>query len=290
MDEKIFIILLNYKGYDDTVECIKSLENINYKNYKIVVVDNNSPDNSYTKLYKEFGEAYIFIKARENGGFAKGNNLGIKYAIDHGADYILLLNNDTLVHKDLIEELLKPFKEEENLGLTTGKIYYEEKRDTLWFAGGVFNEKRFYGMHLGQGHKDNGDYDKPGEITFSTGCLMMIRKEVFYKLGYLPEEYFMYYEDVDFCIKLREAGYRLWYNPRAIIYHKVSASTGGEESPFALEWNTRNRIILSKKYKKNLMFFYITRVIVVLRCFIKGDKKKVKAIITGIKRGIREGI
>ncbi|MEG2289471.1 MAG: glycosyltransferase family 2 protein [Clostridium sp.] len=287
MDEKVYIILLNYKGYEDTMECIKSLESITYKNYKIVIVDNNSPDDSYSKISKELKKDHILIKAEDNGGFAKGNNIGIKYALNNGADYILLINNDTLVEKNLIEELLKPFKREKNLGLTTGKIYYEGKRDTLWFAGGTFNEKRFYGMHLGEGEKDIGKYDKDKEITFSTGCLMMIKREVFEEIGYLPEEYFMYYEDVDYCLKLRQAGYRLWFNPKAVIYHKVSASTGGEASPFALKLNTRNRIVLMKKHKKNLMFFYATRIIVIIRYAVKGETQRCKGVIEGIKEGIK---
>ncbi|WP_346873624.1 glycosyltransferase family 2 protein [Clostridium sp. UBA5988] len=288
MDEKVYIVLLNYKGYEDTMDCINSLKKLTYKNYQVIIVDNASPDDSYNRLKKDIGDTYILLQSGENGGFAKGNNVGIKYALDHGGDYILLLNNDTLVEENLIEELLKPFKEKGNIGISTGKIYYEEKRDTLWFAGGEFNTKRFYGMHIGEGERDDNKYNEPKEITFSTGCLMMIKKEVFTKVGFLPEEYFMYYEDVDFSLMVQKCGYKIYYNPKAVIYHKVSASTGGEESPFAIEWNTRNRIFIMKKYNKNLCFFYLTRIVIILKYLLSGKRFKINPIFLGIKRGISE--
>lgn len=288
MEEKVYIVLLNYKGYEDTMDCINSLKKLTYKNYQIIIVDNASPDDSYNRLKKDIGDTYILLQSGENGGFAKGNNVGIKYALDHGGDYILLLNNDTLVEENLIEELLKPFKEKKNIGISTGKIYYEEKRDTLWFAGGKFNTKRFYGMHIGEGERDDNKYNEPKEITFSTGCLMMIKKEVFTNVGFLPEEYFMYYEDVDFSLMVQKCGYKIYYNPKAVIYHKVSASTGGEESPFAIEWNTRNRIFIMKKYNKSLCFFYLTRILIILKYLLSGKRFKINPIFLGIKRGISE--
>ncbi len=299
MNEKVSVILLNYKGVEDTLECVRSLEKCSYDNFDIIIVENASPDDSYERLKEKFGDnpgvepnKVILLKAEENGGFAKGNNIGIEYALENNADYIMILNNDTLVEPDFIEELLKPFKRDDAIGVTTGKIYYEEKRNTFWFAGGQFLENRFYGAHIGEGEEDRGQYDSGREITFSTGCLMMIKAEVLKKVGLLPEEYFMYYEDVDFCLKLREAGYKLWFAPRSKIYHKVSASTGGEASPFAIEWNTRNRILLMKKFKHRLSkseymklnsFFYLSRVAVIGRYLVKGEKEKVKATFRGIR-------
>lgn len=308
MNKKVSIILLNYKGIIDTVECVKSLQKCSYDNFEIIIVENASPDNSYEKLKEYIGSTpgvvpyngmtpgvepkkVILLKAEENGGFAKGNNIGIKYALENNTDYIMILNNDTLVEPNFIEELLKPFELDSSIGVTTGKIYYEGQRNTLWFAGGEFLDNRFYGAHIGEGEEDKGQYDSERELTFSTGCLMMIKAEVLKKVGLLPEEYFMYYEDVDFCLKLREAGYKLWFVPTAKIYHKVSASTGGEASPFAIEWNTRNRILLMKKFKHRLSkseymklnsFFYLSRVAVVGKYLLKGEGDKVKAVFKGI--------
>lgn len=292
MESLVYIILLNYKGFKDTIECVESLEKINYKNYKIVIVDNNSPDDSYKKLKATLGHKHTLIKSEENGGFAAGNNIGIKYALDNGAEYVLLLNNDTLVEKEFLSELIKPFKKDKTIGMTTGKIYYEGKRDIFWFAGGYFREDRFYGAHIGEGEKDIGQYDEEKTISFSTGCLMLINKDVFKRCGYLPEEYFMYYEDVDFCLKLRENDFNIVYTPKSKIYHKVSASTGGEASPFAIKLNTRNRKFLIEKYKNKMKytkyirlksFFYVTRVMIMVKYTMKNEKEKRKALIEGLK-------
>lgn len=297
---KVFIILLNYNGYEDTIQCMESLEKIDYENYEVVIVDNKSTNESLKKLTEyieehktSFRKKHTLIPSKNNHGFAAGNNIGIKYALKNQCDFVVLINTDTLVKKDFLKELTIPFENSDDVGISTGKIYYESKRDTFWFAGGTFNEERFYGAHIGQGEKDLGQYDEQKNISFCTGCLMMIKREVLEKVGFLSEEYFMYYEDVDYCLKVRELGYKIAYAPKAIIYHKVSASTGGEESPFAIEWNTRNRLRLMRKFKdsmtkmqyiKRMSFFYITRVIVLGKYLLKGKVDLIKAVVKGITK------
>lgn len=295
MDKKVTIILLNYCGTEDTLNCIKSLEQIDYNNYEILVVDNASPDNSYKTLKEELKDTpHILLKSPCNDGFAKGNNIGIEYAMKKGTDYILLLNNDTLVDKDFLKELVKCYENHTNPGIVGSKILYEGKRDHIWYGGGDIDFKKFYGYHLGEGHKDEGQYNKERPINFITGCVMLIGKEVIDKIGGLPEEYFMYFEDVDYCIKAKEAGYELYYCPKSIVYHKVSASSGGEESTFGIKWGTRNRIIFMNKFKykvsknkylKAKMYFYSTRIIKLLQFSIKGEFDKNKALKEGIKMG-----
>jgi GT2 family glycosyltransferase len=294
MDKKVGIILLNYKGTKDTFECVGSLEKIEYKNYHIIIVDNHSQDGSYEKLKAEFGDRHTIIEASDNGGFAKGNNIGIRYALEQGCDYILLLNNDTLVEKDFLNKMVECYERYSDTGIVGPKILYEGNRDLIWFCGGEINLKRFYGFHYGEGQKDSEEFNKEREITFTTGCTMLISREVIEKVGALPEEYFMYYEDVDFCMKVQEAGYKIYYCPKAAIYHKVSASSGGEASAFAIKWNTRNRLIFMNKYKykvssssyiKSKLFFYSTRVIKLMEYYIKEEKEKANALITGIREG-----
>lgn len=283
--KKVSIILLNYKGYQDTKECINSLKEIDYKNFNIIVVDNESGDGSLEKLQKDFvstaGVELYFIPSGKNGGFAYGNNIGIKYALENGSDYVVLLNNDTLVEKDFLNILVEEAENHKDAGVVTGKILYESKRDSVWFGGGEINWNRFYGFHS--------HYEDERYITFSTGCLMLIRKEALQKVGLLPEEYFMYYEDVDFCAMLQDAGFKIYYTPRSIIYHKVSASTGGEESPFAVYLNTKNRLRFMNKYKnkpgyhKGKAFFYLTRVPILMKYIVKGRGDKAKNLIKGLK-------
>lgn len=317
VEKKVSIILLNYKGYEDTKACINSLKEIDYKNFNVIVVDNDSQDGSLEKLQQDFNlksccslEASCSLKADEhsrcenitkesqhfitvgneevhfmasgkNGGFAYGNNRGIELALSKGAEYVLLINTDTLVEKDFLNILVEEAESRQEVGVVTGKILYESKRDSIWFGGGEINWSRFYGAHS---HYEDARY-----ITFSTGCLMLIKKSVFEKVGLLPEQYFMYYEDVDFCAMLQDAGFKIYYTPKSVIYHKVSASTGGEESPFAVYLNTKNRLRFMNKYKnkkgylKGKAFFYATRVPILMKYVAKGRGDKAKSLIKGLK-------
>ena len=288
--KKVAIIILNYKNSKDTIECVESLEKIKYKNFEIIIVDNDSRDESIETLRSYFKDKHIVLESNKNGGFAYGNNIGIKYALENGADYILLINNDTTVEENFLDVLVETAEKDKNIGITTGLIMNYYDRNKIWYNGGEIDWNKFYGYHL----NERGNFstvEEIKEITFATGCLMLIRKEVFETVGLLPEEYFMYYEDVDFCAKLADNGYKIIYNPRSVIYHKISNSSGEAESPFAIEWNTRNRLKFMMKYKEKVsyrryiraaIFFYITRVIKYLQYLIKGRNDKAKALIKGL--------
>lgn len=225
LEPLIYIILLNYNGYKDTIECVRSIEKINYKNYNIVIVDNNSVDGSEEILKSEF-EKYKIIQTNSNRGFAGGNNIGIKYAINEGAQYVLLLNNDTLVEAEFLTNLIEEtLKEKFKPGISIGKIYYNSGIKKIWYAGGGINYLKGETFQIGCGETDKGQYDMKKNVDFATGCMMLINKEVIEKVGYLLEDYFLYYEDTDYCVKVIKAGYKILYCPRSIIYHKVSAST-----------------------------------------------------------------
>lgn len=292
MNKSVYIILVNFNGAKDTIECIKSLNNISYENFKIVVVDNKSFDEDKLKL-KETGEDFHFIESDKNLGFAGGNNLGIKYAIDNKADFVLLLNNDTMVRDNFLNELMK--YTEKNVGIVGPKILYYPEVSKIWFAGGRINWFKFIGEHYGEKQEDNGQFDKLKQVDFITGCCMLINCNVFEKVGLLPEGYFMYFEDVDFCVRVKELGYKLIYNPHSEIYHKVSISTGGEESPFIIQYANENRLKFMKKYKNKVSFlmymvsityFYVTRCIKLMKYMIKYKKneEKIKALVLIFKK------
>ncbi|MBU5592488.1 glycosyltransferase family 2 protein [Clostridium sp. MSJ-4] len=293
MEKMIYIILVNYNGCKDTLDCIDSLRFLNYENYKVIIVDNASTDDSYEVLKANVKEDIILIKSEKNLGFAGGNNIGIDYALKEGAEGVLLLNNDTLVEPDFLSKMVENLKEEK-VGLVAPKIKYEGKRDYLWFAGGEILWDKFYAIHYGEGERDSEKYNKRKELSFITGCSMLISRSLLEDIGGLSEDYFMYFEDVDYCVRAKDAGFKIIYEPEATIYHKVSASTGGEESPFAVQWNTRNRIIFMEKYKnkvskatlyKGKVFFYTTRIIKYLQYLLKGRKDKAKSLLKGIKEG-----
>lgn len=287
----IYIILVNFNSYKDTIECVRSLKKINYLNYKIVIVDNNSKNDSVKELKKHLNDC-IIIESKNNKGFSGGNNLAIEYSIKNGAEYVLLLNNDTLVNPNFLTNMINSYNKINNVGIVTCKILYYPEQNKIWYGGGKINWFKFIVEHYGMGEFDIGQTDLNKEVDFATGCCMLVKIDVLKKVGLLSDEYFMYFEDVDFCVRVKEAGYRIWYNHNAIIYHKVGQASGGEESSFSIEWCTRNRLFFMKKYKNrvpkfqyflSLFFFYITRIIRYLEYKIKNDNDRANAILSAIR-------
>lgn len=285
---KIFIILLNYNNYRDTIECVNSIiENEKQIDFKIIVVDNNSTNDSVEQL-RQIKDIYL-IESNENNGFANGNNIGIKYALGQGAEYILLLNNDTIITLNAISKMYKKVEEHQDIGIMGARIMYNEEPSKINCIGGKINWTKAVAVieHKDEEYKEMKEDFKYTE--FITGCCMLIKKEVIEKVGYLPEEYFMYYEDVDYCVQVLNNGFKLGICLDSIIYHKESAASGGKQSPFAIKWNTRNRLIFMKKYlpKKLVtkLWFYLTRLIVGLKYIINGQKEEIHALIDGIKLG-----
>ena len=283
MDSKqplVSVILLNYNGWNDTVECIRSLQDITYNNYKIIIVDNSSTDDSsqIIRNYIKNIENIEFIQAEKNLGFSYGNNIGIKRALENKSKYICLLNNDTIVERDFLEHLVKSLDNNSDIGIATGKIMCFSEREKIWSAGGYISEIKACGYHYGENEIDTGQYNEEREITFATGCLQLIRSELFAEIGLYDEDYFLYMEDTDFCYRTIKHGYKINYVPKSKIFHKVNASTG-TGSKIALYYSNRNRIIFINKNitKVNLkicaiIYVIATRVIKMLRC----DKRKYK--------------
>ncbi len=251
MRPRIAIILVNYKNYKDTLNCIESLKKVNYPNLLVIVVDNNSKDESYEMLLKESDENIKVIESGFNGGFAYGNNCGIRVALEEGAQYVLLLNNDTIVDENFLEPLVNKAESDELIGIVSSRIMFYPESHKIWYAGGAVDWKNLRAIHFGLKEDYTDAYAKETRVDFASGCCMLIPKKIFSNVGFLPEEYFMYCEDMDFCIMVTRAGYEIHYVPESVIYHCVSSSSGGEGSPFSIEWQTRARRIFWKKYRGN---------------------------------------
>lgn len=252
-DPFVVIVLVNYNNAADTIECVESLAQITYSNVRTVVVDNGSSDASLEKL-TEAKQKYSFelIDAGTNGGFSAGNNIGIVYALEADADYILLLNNDTLVEPDFLTELIKVHGQNSQCDLTIGKIYYAYDRPKLWYAGGTINSRTGRTVHERYGEIDTDLSDRePREVSFATGCCICMKAEVARTVGLLDEDYFLYEEDCDYSLRVAQKGKHIFYVPTSVIYHKVSASTG-EASPSSQYYTARNHMWLIKKHFKGL--------------------------------------
>lgn len=263
MSPRVSIILVNYNGWKDTVDCINSLSHINYNNYEIIIVDNASEGDDLLQLEKYKSENVILINAVKNLGFSGGNNLGIEYALNNKYDYILLLNNDTIVEPDFLSIMLSK-AEDRSVGIVTPMIKYFDKKDTIWSAGGRISKIRASGFTYGFNKNEN-ELNSDFCCTFASGCCMLIKSEVVKKVGLLDPEYFLYLEDTDYSYRVINAEYKIYYAASSIIYHKVTSSTAKDNRLLPLYYSTRNRLLFAKK---NLGWFYFLPICFVTVAFV----------------------
>lgn len=250
MKPKVYIILVNYNNAQDTFECVESIQKNDYENYEIVIVDNKSTDRSLEQLRdRQDTYPYILLEAVSNDGFSAGNNIGIRYALEHGAEYVVLLNNDTLVEPDFLTRLIEFQSAHENCAAAIGKIYYAFDRNKLWYAGGSVSPVTTRTTHSNFGMQDTQSAEEPTQVSFATGCYLCIRRDVIEDVGLLDEDYFLYDEDTDYSLRLAAKGKNIFYVPQSVIYHKVSASTGGG-SDLSQYYQVRNHFLLIKKNLK----------------------------------------
>lgn len=258
MNNKIGVVTVLYNCEGVLEEFFQTLNSQVYKNLELIVVDNLSKDNSLSvskTLAKQVTFPTYFIENNSNLGVAAGNNQGIKLALEHGCDYVLLSNNDIVLQPDTIKTLLEEHIKY-NADLSVPKIYYADV-NKLWMAGGYFNKTRFTGMHTGINEEDKGQYDSVKKITYAPTCFMLINSEVFESVGLMDEKYFVYFDDTDFvyrCVYLNNK--TLYYIPASTLKHKVSYSTG-EESDFSIKYLNRNWIYFARKFNKKFYLFYI---------------------------------
>ena len=229
----VAIIVVNWNGRNDTLECLESLHKVDAADLMVIVVDNGSIDGSVEAIRSAHPWVEL-VALPENRRFAGGNNAGIAHALARGAAYVLLLNNDTIVAPDFVTHMLSRFARDPRSGMVTPKIYYADTPDLLWFTGGEISFWKGLLTHTGIREIDTGQYDIPREIDYATGCCLLTSREVIENTGTLDESFYMYTEDADWSMRVRKAGYRILYEPRARIWHKISVSSGGHLSSYKL--------------------------------------------------------
>ena len=247
------IVLVNYNGAADTIECIDSLIEMTYSNYKIIVVENGSSDHSLSSLRdKKKINDFELLELTENRGFSAGNNAGIQLALELGAEYILLLNNDTLVEPDFLKDLMMEVADIPEGSVRTSTILYADDKEKVWYAGGFYDLRTAKVSQAGMGTPWKPIQDQSVEVSFISGCCMCIPAPVIRDVGLLDESYFLYEEDTDYCQRLQQKGIKLYYVPKAVIYHKVSSSTSKTEkmSGTTQYYMVRNKYFFIKKYYK----------------------------------------
>jgi len=271
-EKKICTVILEFQNSKMTLATIASLKKAvvpeGFTNL-IVVVDNSPvPDELLAKKLKT-DKSIKLITTLQNTGFAKGNNIGIRYGIKRGCQYFLLLNNDVLVQKNFLSQLIKTACAE--AAIAVPKIYFakgyefhknryqaNELGKVIWFGGAIFDWNNVYVKHLGMDEVDIGQYNQSQSIDFANFCCVLIPKQVFKKIGLLDEKYFLYWEDGDFSIRAKQAGFKIIYQPKAVIWHKNSGSSGSG-STLHDYYLTRNRLIFGLKYARPRTKFALIR-------------------------------
>ena len=218
---KVSIIILNWNGLEDTIECLESLKKITYPNYEVIVVDNGSRGNDAQVLQEKFGDYICLIQNDRNYGYTGGSNIGIRYTLANSQpDYILLLNNDIVVAPDFLTEMVKVAEGDDSIGIVGPKVYYYDFPNILQGVGCRIGMRRGISTSIGNKEIDHGQYDTVREIDYVMGCCLLIKREVLGKVGMFDESYFCYWDETDYCVRARKTGYKVIYVPKAKIWHK----------------------------------------------------------------------
>lgn len=332
---RVSIVILNWNGWEDTLECLESISLINYPNYKIVIVDNGSQDQSierirdYTKGKLKVKSSFtknispsrhcklmeftlkevhgnipmdkenlehtgqiILIKSGKNFGFAEGNNIGIRFALNYlDSDYVLLLNNDTFVEKNFLENLVEIAETDSTIGIVGPKVCYYHKPEVINSAGVLMNWSSGIGTNLGIGEVDEGQFNETLDFDALIGVCLLIRSSLFEEVGYLDKKFFLLLEETDFCIRAKNSSFRIIFHPKSKVYHKEGFS--GKLNQSSLYFISRNRLFLIKKHQP-LRRILIYGMRICLRAsldsifyFFKGELGSSKAVITGIFHGLK---
>lgn len=287
----VYIIILNWNSYNDTMECIDSIRKSSYQNYELLIVDNSSTDNSYAILKRQFSNIKI-IKNKINSGYAGGNNRGIKYAINKKAEYIFIINPDSIISETCINELVNKMSEDNSIGMASPKIYYYDKSNIIWYAGSNIDWKRGLTPHIGCNEKDLGQYDLNTYTDRVSGCAVMIKAEILNRTGLFDERYFLYFEETDLSLRFRHYGYKMAYVATAKCWHKISKTTGGYYGSIYQYYMTRNNLLFMKihcKKKFNEFFVHsIIRSIISILKILKNSKLNKFSIIKSILNGYKD--
>lgn len=261
-EPSIYIIVLTYNQYAFTEACLHSLLLVEGSNHKVILVDNGSSDGTPGKVINTFGSNIVVIQNDTNLGFAAGNNVGIRYAIEMGADFVMLLNNDTVVRPDFLKPLMNVLDSQPAAIAVTPKIYFlrNDQNPKLWAAGGKIHLWSGMVENRGRGSFDNNQFGTIQEIDFASGCCILIKTQHLIEIGLLNDDFFAYYEDVDWCLRAKKKGWKIFYVPGSIIWHAAGVSSNrgkninGAKNPLVHYLVARNHLWFLRRYTNTLQF------------------------------------
>lgn len=280
----VSIVSINYNGAKVTCEMLASLQRITYPNIEVIIVDNASAEDP--SLIQKEHPWITFIRSDKNLGFAGGNNLGFNAA---KGKYFLMLNNDTEVDPGFLEPLVERFENDDTVGAVSPKIIFHHSPGIIQFAG--FNPINPYtgrGTAIGFGEKDNGQYNTSHTTSRAHGAAMMVSRKLVEEIGLMADLFFLYYEEMDYCERIKRAGYTIWYEASSSIFHKESISTG-KGSTLKTYYLTRNRLLYQRRNVKgfrlfvSLIFFLVVSIPKnTIQYLLKGKTDMLKAFWKGV--------
>jgi GT2 family glycosyltransferase len=252
-------IILNWNGWQDTMRCHGSLKAQDYPSLRTLVVDNGSTDGSADRLE---AAGIDWLRLSDNHGFAGGMNRGVQLAVEDGAQYVLMVNNDAVLAPDVVSKLIAGLERDPDAALAAPTIFHLDPPEKVWYAGGAFSPWTGTVMHWTRRRSET-----PMRVTFATGCCLLMRVEAFQALGGMNEDYFLYFEDVELCNRLTRQGYGLLYVPSAHVWHAVGASTGSQlqKAPDLDYYDVRNSLTFISRHLRGpsrlsaLLFFWVIR-------------------------------
>jgi hypothetical protein len=295
MAPELSIITINYNGLQDTCELLETLP-LKDERLEVIVVDNASKNDETTLIEQRFPQVTV-IRSEKNLGFAGGNNLGIKAS--HGK-YLFFVNNDTVFKREkgivksekyasAFQPLIERLESSKKTGAVCPKIRFAWDDNPIQYAGYTpLSSITMRNRSIGFGEPDRGQYDKAHTTPYAHGAAMMVKREVIEKAGLMPECYFLYYEELDWSMMIRRAGYEIWYEPACIIYHKESQATG-QNSPLKTYFITRNRLLFNQRNQSRpirwLTTLYLIGIVAakdILKYYIKRRPDLASATMKGV--------
>lgn len=247
---KVFVIVLCYNGVDLTLGCLETIQQQDYPNLEICLVDNGSTDGSIEILSQKYPQAH-WVKNYENLGYALGNNRGVEYALEAGAEVVFLVNNDTRLEKECVSRLVETLIKDTQIGIIGPMVYTWDGDKTISSAGGQVDWKMADAVNVGMGEKDTGQY-RGRTVDFINGCGIMITRDAIQQAGLLDAKLFMYWEETDWCLRVKSKGFKIYFEPSASMEHKATIRSI-ELSPTTLYYMTRNRFLFFFRHSPNML-------------------------------------
>lgn len=279
----VYIVVLTWNHIEDTLECLESVMASTYQPFKVLVVDNASQDGTVEIVKVKF-PGVEGLALDKNYGVSGGYNRGIRFAIDQGADYVLIANNDIQIHENMVSVLVDFLEQKPAAGMGMPKIFLYNDRNRLWCVGAKWRMIPPMVKMIGFFAPDHPRYNLPRKIEFAPSCVLLLKREAILSAGYFDEKYFFYQDDWDYSIRYRKAGFEIWYVPNAHMWHKVSVSTQKSEKPYIWWVYFGQSVVRFYRKHSSIPAMYLFSVWFVLRETLKGNWARVKPFLAGLRK------